>query len=100
MKIDRETIRHLERLAHVQLTDDEAEKISEQLTRIVGFCETLQSVNTDGVEPTRLMSSGNEEHVRDDVVVPGLDRETVLNNAPERTEEYIRVPRVLGKGDA
>ncbi len=39
------------------------------------------------------------DDVRDDAVVPGLDRATVLSQAPDATPEFFRVPRVIGKAD-
>ena len=99
-KINRDTIRHLENLARIELTPDEVETLTGQLDRIVGFVEKLQSVDTTGVEPTRLMSPADEEHVREDEVRPGLERDEVLKRAPDATPEFFRVPRVIDKGDS
>jgi len=102
MPIDRDVIRHLERLARIDLAPDEVTTITEQLGRIVGFVETLQSVDVAGVEPTRGMShepSGEGDHVRADEVTPGLERATVLAQAPDATKEFFRVPRVIGRAD-
>lgn len=104
MKIDRETIRHLEKLARIELTDDEAEKLTGQLDRIVAFVEKLQTVDTEGVAPTRLMSHGGEAPgggtpLRTDQVRPGLERDRVLDQAPDASGPFFRVPRVIGKGD-
>ncbi len=97
--IDRETIRHLEKLSRIELTDLEAEKLTEQLDRIVAFVEKLQSVDTDGVEPTGLMSMGGETPLRVDEVRDSLERDKVLEQAPEVAGPFYRVPRVIGKGD-
>ena len=99
MSIDRDTIRHLEKLARIELTDEEAEKLTVQLDRIVAFVEKLQSVDTEGIAPTRLMSHGGETPLREDEVCESLDRDTVLEQAPDVSGAFYRVPRVIGKGD-
>jgi aspartyl-tRNA(Asn)/glutamyl-tRNA(Gln) amidotransferase subunit C len=98
-KIDRDVVRHLERLARIDLSPDEVEMITEQLGRIVGFVEKLQAANVENVEPTRAMSHEAVDHVREDAVTPSLDRALVLGQAPDHTPDYFRVPRVIEKGD-
>jgi len=101
-KIDRSTIRHLERLARIDLSPDELEAITAQLDRIVAMVETLQSVDVTGIEPTGGMSheaSVEGQHMRADDVTPGLDRSIVLTQAPDKTHEFFRVPRVIGRAD-
>lgn len=95
MAIDRKAIRHLERLARIELTEAEAEKLTEQLDRIVAFVEKLQSVDTEGIAPTGLIGHGGGTPQRDDRVTPGLDRDTVLSQAPDPADGFYRVPRVL-----
>lgn len=99
MKITPEIIAHLEKLARIELQPDEIETITDQLGRIVDFVEKLQSLDTTGVPPTRLMASGDETHLREDTTRPGLDRDTALSQAPDRHGDFFRVPRVLGKGE-
>jgi len=99
MKVDRKTISHLEKLARIELDPDEVESIVEQLGRIIGFVDQLQSVDTDGVLPTLLISQKDEEHLREDEVTPGLERSRVMEQAPDHTSEFFRVPKVLGRGD-
>ncbi len=99
-KIDRDVIRHLERLARIDLAPGEVGPITEQLNRIVALVERLQAVDVAGVEPTRAMSledAGSD--LREDVVTPGLDRSEVLAQAPDATGEFFRVPRVISRGE-
>ena len=97
MAIDRDTIRHLEKLARIELTEEEAAKLTGQLDRIVALVEQLQSVDTEAVPPTRLIGHGSGTPQREDRVIGGLDRDTVLSQAPDHTDEFFRVPRVLEK---
>jgi aspartyl-tRNA(Asn)/glutamyl-tRNA(Gln) amidotransferase subunit C len=101
-KINADVVRHLEKLARISLAPDEVEAITDQLDRIVALVESLQAVDVTGVEPTRGMSHEKAvegEHVRADQVTPGLDRATVLKQAPDATKEFFRVPRVIGRGE-
>ncbi len=100
-KIDRDVIRHLERLARIDLAPDEVGPITEQLNRIVALVERLQAVDVEGVEPTRGMSHEGDvvEDMREDAVTPGLDRADVLAQAPDATGEFFRVPRVISRDE-
>ena len=77
MKLDRDLVTHISKLARVELTDAEVETFSEQLTEIIGHFAALNAVNTDGVEPT-----SQALHLRnvmvDDESRPSLPREDVL----------------------
>ena len=97
-KINRDVVHHLEKLARIDLSPDEVEMITEQLSRIVGFVEKLQAADIAGIEPTRAMSHDAADHVREDVVTTSLDRKRVLAEAPDATPEYFRVPKVI-KGE-
>jgi|SRR5688572_25894635 aspartyl-tRNA(Asn)/glutamyl-tRNA(Gln) amidotransferase subunit C len=100
--INRDVVAHLEKLARIKLAPDEVEAITAQLDRIVALVESLQSVDVTGVEPTQGMSherSAEGEHVRADEVTPGLERAIVLEQAPDATREFFRVPRVIGRDE-
>ena len=99
MKIDRDVIAHIEALARLELIPGEVEQVTEQLGRIVEFVERLSAVDTSGVEPTRLISHSDKEHLRADSIRPCLDRDVVLDQAPDRAGDFFRVPRVIERGD-
>lgn len=98
MTIDRKDISHLERLSRLALSEGEAVTIAEQLQRIVTFVEKLQAVDTTDVPPTHSVSVGDDDGARDDVTIEGLPRAEILAQAPDATEEYFRVPRIIGEG--
>jgi len=99
LPIDRNAIKHIEDLARIKLNAEEVDTISEQLIRIVGFIEQLQSVDTTDVPPTKLISLGQSGGLREDVVRDGLSRDVVLAQAPDAAGEYFRVPRVIDTGE-
>lgn len=99
MDIDRDTIRRLERLSRVELSDEEAERITAELARIVAFVDVMRSVDTEGVEPTRVSSRGVFPRGRADEPASGLGRDQAVSQAPDRARGCFRVPRAITGGD-
>ena len=94
MKLSKEQVLHIARLAKLGLTQDEVEKMSEQLSNILENFEILNKVDTDGVPPTA-QPNALTNVLKDDVVKPSLPQDEVLANAPQRDGDYIRVKVVL-----
>lgn len=95
--ISRETVEHVAHLARLHLTDEEIDRMQEQLSRILQAIETLAEVDTSHVGPTASVIA-LENVMRDDVVTPALGREAALANAPLRDDPFLRVPTVLEEG--
>jgi aspartyl-tRNA(Asn)/glutamyl-tRNA(Gln) amidotransferase subunit C len=94
MKLDRDVVIHISKLARVELTESEVEMFSEQLSEIIGHFDTLNAVNTDGVEPTA-HTLPIQNVMADDESRPSLLREQVLALAPSTDDGYLRVRAVL-----
>ena len=95
MTITREEVRHVARLARLDLADDVLDTMAEQLDGILGYMETLNRVDTEGIVPTAHAVSLTTP-LRKDERRPHLDRDAALANAPERDEKNFLVPRVIG----
>ena len=95
--ISRADVEHVARLARLGLTDDEIDRMEQQLNRILEAVGQLQAVDTSSVGPTAQVIA-LENVMRDDVVRDGLDREAALANAPLREGDHLRVPVVLQEG--
>lgn len=95
MKFDRDTVLHVEKLARIELTDEERDRLTDQLIRIVDYCEKLRAVDTDGVEPTSGVVIEDASKLRADEVGPSLDRDVVLGLAPDRKGNFFRVPKII-----
>lgn len=95
--ISRADVEHVARLARLGLTDDEIDRMEEQLNRILEAVGQLQAVDTSSVGPTAQVIA-LENVMRDDAVRDGLDREAALANAPLREGDHLRVPVVLEEG--
>lgn len=94
MKLSREEVLHIARLARVNLTEAEIVRYSEQLSDLLEHFEVLQRVDTEGVPPTA-QSIELRSIMRDDKVEPSLPPEDVLANAPRREDSFFRVKPVL-----
>ena len=93
-RLDEEQVKNVAMLARLELSDEEIQKFGAQLSSILGYIEKLNELDTDGVEP--LAHSLPIQNVfREDEVGECLDHEKALANAPERDEEFFRVPKIL-----
>ena len=97
MKISREHVQHVARLARLGLSEGEVAKFGEQLSSILENIEILNQVDTTGVPPTAQVT-GLENVMRPDTTWQGLDLEQVLANAPRREGDYFRVQHVFEEG--
>ena len=94
MKLSREEVLHIARLARVGITDAEADRMMQQLSNIIENFEILRAVDTDGVPPTA-QSIALENVMREDEIVPSLPQNSVLANAPRLEGEFFRVNAVF-----
>jgi aspartyl-tRNA(Asn)/glutamyl-tRNA(Gln) amidotransferase subunit C len=94
MKLSKEEVLHIARLARVALTDAEITRMSEQLSVLLEHFEVLQKVDTTNVPPTA-QSIDLQSVMRADEVLPSLPPDDILANAPRREEDYFRVRPVL-----
>ena len=92
--ITEDTLRKIAHLARLEFDEKDKDKLLAEMNGILAFVEKLNEVNTDGVEPLTTMSH-EVNALRKDEVKPHLDRDEALANAPDRNEEYIRVPKFL-----
>ena len=94
MSVDTATVRHIARLARLQMSDAEVEAMVPELNNILGWVEQLGEVNTDGVEPLTAVID-QALRLREDRVTDGGIRDEVLANAPEAQHGFFAVPKVI-----
>lgn len=94
MSLDKNTVKKVASLARLRLNDEQLERAAPQLSGILSWVEQLGEVNTDNVEP---LSSVVDIALplREDIVTDGNNMELVLANAPEKTQGYFVVPKVV-----
>ena len=93
-KITLEEVEHVARLARLDLSEPEKERIRSQLDAILTYIDKLRRLNTDNVEPTS-HAIPMVNVMREDELRPCLPREEMLANAPEREGDFVRVPRII-----
>ena len=81
-------------LARLELTEEERARFGGQLETIVAYVDRIAGLELDGLDAT-LHGHDAGAPLREDVPVPGLPLETVLDNAPARIDDEIRMPRVV-----
>lgn len=94
MKIDEALILKLERLSRLKLSPDERTKMQSDLEKILGLCNKLNEVDTDGVEPLIYMGA-KKQRLRKDEVKGMISRLDALKNAQHKDDQYFKVPKVI-----
>ncbi|NPA12710.1 MAG: Asp-tRNA(Asn)/Glu-tRNA(Gln) amidotransferase subunit GatC [Aquificae bacterium] len=92
--IDRETVIKVAKLSKLQLTQEEVELFSKQLSDILRFIEKLEELDTSDVVPFYELNQ-QPTPMREDIPQEGLSIEEVLANAPQSENGFFVVPRVV-----
>lgn len=94
MRIDKDLILHLEKLSRLQLDTAEREKITADLNQILAMVEKLNELDLTDVTPlSHITESGST--LRPDEVRDQVTAAAALRNAPDHTEAFFRVPKVI-----
>lgn len=87
-------IEHIVMLARLKLTEEEKKKFSKQIGSIIEYINKLNELDTTNVEPTaHILPIKNV--FRDDELKPSLPKNKALQNAPNRTNDFYRVPKII-----
>ena len=94
MLIDKDKIKHTAKLARISLEEKQIDSLSKDLSNIFNFIEKLSKINTDKVNPlTSILDQGLR--TREDKVTDGDIRDKILENSPNKNEEFFIVPKVI-----
>jgi len=94
MSVDIKTVRRVASLAHIAVSDEQAEKMQGELNNILGFVEQLNEVDIDGIEPmTSVIDMPMRK--RSDIVNDGNKAEDIVANAPATEDHFFAVPKVV-----
>jgi aspartyl-tRNA(Asn)/glutamyl-tRNA(Gln) amidotransferase subunit C len=92
--IDRETVKHVAKLARLGMTEEEIDVFQNQLSVILENIAKLQEVDVSGVSPTA-HASRLSSIMRDDVLQPSYPPQVLLANAPDQEDNCLKVNAVL-----
>lgn len=94
MKINEELILKLENLAKLELSAEERKQMQVDLEKILGMCDKLMEVDTEGIEPLIYLGA-KAQRARLDKVQNMLSQQEALQNAPSTHGPYFKVPKVI-----
>lgn len=98
MRISQDEVKKISDLAHLELTEEEVDSFTAQLSAIVSYIDQLNELNTSGVAPMSHCQAGKDSPQyawRNDEVVDGIGQHAALSNAPESASGYFKVPKVI-----
>ena len=94
MSVDADTVRRIAHLARIAVKDDEVEHLRGELNAMLAFCEQLQEVDVEGVEPMTSVTPMAMKK-RADAVTDGGKPEDIVKNAPASEDNFFLVPKVI-----
>jgi aspartyl-tRNA(Asn)/glutamyl-tRNA(Gln) amidotransferase subunit C len=94
MGIDRKAVDHVARLARLDLSDEERDRMSAELAQILAHAEAIQELDLDDIEPTS-HALPLRNVMRPDEVKPSLTQDEALASAPEAEGGRFRVPKII-----
>ena len=94
MSIDKNTVKHISKLARISLDEKKVDSLSKDLTSIMKFIENLNKLNTDKTNPLTSIINASLKS-RKDEVKDGKIRDQILKNSPEKNDEFFVVPKVI-----
>ncbi|MDR0614967.1 MAG: Asp-tRNA(Asn)/Glu-tRNA(Gln) amidotransferase subunit GatC [Lactobacillales bacterium] len=99
MVISEEQIKHVANLAKLEFLPEELPQFSKIFGNIIDMVEQLNEVDATGVPFTSHVVDAINV-LREDIALPGLDREELMKNVPKEEKGFIKVPAILDEGEA
>ena len=96
MEVNDELVDKVAALAKLEFEGEKKEAIKNDMKKILNFMETLNEVDTDGVEPLKYMTE-ETIRLRVDEAEETVTQQEALKNAPKKDSYYFKVPKVLNK---
>ena len=94
MDLTKQEVEKVAKLARLELTESEEAAFAKQLSQILTHVETLQQYDTTGIEPTATVL-GQVNVFRPDMTLPSLSVESAVANAPESSDGFFVVPKII-----
>jgi aspartyl-tRNA(Asn)/glutamyl-tRNA(Gln) amidotransferase subunit C len=98
-KVTVEEVQRVAELAHLELAPEEGPRMLQDLNAILDYVAELNELDTKGIVPlaqvSELTNAAGESVLRPDVILPSLDRATVMSQAPQTDQVFFKVPKVI-----
>jgi len=94
MSIDKDTVKHIAKLARISLDEKKINSLSKDLSSIMKFIEKLNELNTEKTVPLTSIINASLRSRKDEVLDEKI-RDQILKNSPEKNKEFFVVPKVI-----
>ena len=94
MLIDKDTVKHIAKLARISLDEKRINSLSKDLSSIMEFIGKLNELNTEKTVPLTSIINASLRSRKDEVSDEKI-RDQILKNSPEKNEEFFVVPKVI-----
>ena len=94
MSIDKDTVKHIAKLARISLDEKKINSLSKDLSSIMEFIGKLNELNTEKTVPLTSIINASLRSRKDEVSDDKI-RDQILKNSPEKNEEFFVVPKVI-----
>lgn len=94
MSVSKNDVEYVAELARLSFSEEEKQDLMVDLNSVLGYIEKLKELDTENtdiiVNPYYI-----ENKFREDEIEPSMELSAVLNNAPDKLEEYVVVPKII-----
>jgi len=94
MAVTKAEVEHIAKLAKLKFNEAEVNEYTTQLNQILEYVDKLNELDTENVRPLSHPVEG-ENVFREDIRKESITTEDALKNAPSKTTEYFKVPKVI-----
>ena len=94
MSIDKDTVKHIAKLARISLDEKKINSLSKDLSSIMEFIGKLNELNTAKTVPLTSIINASLRSRKDEISDEKI-RDQILKNSPEKNEEFFVVPKVI-----
>ena len=94
-EFSKDTLEHISKLALLDLTDEEKERLANELSNILNYFKKINDLNTENVEPMSHPIEGLKNVFREDIPWKSLTTEEALKNAQNKKNGFIKAPKIL-----
>jgi len=98
MAVTKKDVEKIAELSMLEFSDTELEKYTTEMNKILSYVEKLNELDTENVDPLSHPIE-NVNVFREDIVKESTTTEEALKNAPDRTTEHFKVPKVISQKD-
>lgn len=96
MSVTKNDVKKIAELARLEFSEAELENYTSEMNKMLDFVEKLNELDTENVKPLSHPIE-NTNVFRKDEVTKSTDREEALKNAPDKSSEHFKVPKVISQ---